>query len=92
MGRYRSAAAPEPVRDKKEAHYGKRRRSWEGRARPGERLSALSHTHTPAKARAGELFHSLFYWALIVVNVVVLSWGAMTGNVPAPTLEEDPDC
>jgi len=52
------------------------------------------HTPMPPPQRRsrGELLHSLFYWALIVVNVVVLSWGAMTGNVPAPTLEEDLDC
>lgn len=51
------------------------------------------HTPTPPVRRSwGDLLNSLFYWALIVVNVVVLSLGAMTGNDGAPTLKEDPDC
>lgn len=53
------------------------------------------HCHAPTapvRRSWGDLLNSLFYWALIVVNVVVLSLGAMTGSDGTPTREEDPDC
>ena len=65
-----------------------------GRAGPVT-ATCCPHCHTPIlpqRRSRGEQFHSLFYWALIIVNVVVLSWGAMMENDPAPTLEEDRDC
>jgi hypothetical protein len=34
----------------------------------------------------------MFYWTLIIVNIVVLVLGAMERNDPPPPCEEDPHC
>ena len=59
---------------------------------PANRCPHCHASTGPRKRSWADLFNSVFYWTLIIINVVVLSWGAMTGNDPAPTLEEDRDC
>ena len=53
------------------------------------------HCHastSPRKRSWRDVFHNLFYWTLVVINIVVLVLGAMERNDPHPPCEEDPYC
>lgn len=53
------------------------------------------HCHASMSARKrswADVFNSLFYWALIFFNIVVLVLGVMDRNDPPYPCEEDPHC
>lgn len=57
--------------------------------------NSCPHCHAPISPQErsrGEILENVVFWALIVVNIVMLAWGAMNGSVPALGHNKDPDC
>jgi hypothetical protein len=59
---------------------------------PAKRCPHCHASTGPRKRSWGDLFNSVFYWTLIIVNIVVLSLGTMEQNQPPLPFKEDPDC
>lgn len=59
---------------------------------PANRCPHCHASTGPRKRSWGDLFNSVFYWTLIIVNILVLSLGAMEQNQPPLPFKEDPDC